>query len=104
MEKILREAYEAGFNEGQSKKVGVMCVLDFDEWYKDTNTQQRLGKLFAIPVVSEMLPTDEEIKRVMTTEHYSHDKGRYRKIRLDRIQGGKMIRDLIKKRLTGNVL
>jgi hypothetical protein len=50
----------------------------------------------------EVLPTDDEIKEIMTTSHYHHESGNYRKVRLDRIQGAKMIRDLIKKRIQEN--
>jgi hypothetical protein len=46
-----------------------------------------------------LFPTDEEIKEIFTTEHYSHTDGRYRKIRNDRIQGAKQMRDLIRSRL-----
>ena len=52
--------------------------------------------------VMAMLPTDEDIKEMMTTSHFHYEKGRYRKVRLDRIQGAKIVRDLIKKRLQGN--
>ena len=61
------------------------------------------GKALSITDVMAMLPTDEEIKQQMTTDHYHYDKGRYRKVRLDRIQGAKMIRDLIKQRIKGNL-
>jgi len=46
----------------------------------------------------EIFPSDDEIKKMMTKEHYNHDKGRYRRIYLDRVQGGKMVRDLIKEK------
>ena len=59
-------------------------------------------KKLRLGVVMDVLPTDEEIKEMMTTSHYHYETGHYRKVRLDRIQGAKMVRDLIKKRLTGN--
>ena len=70
---------------------------------KETETTDKAqnGNDFIADVMA-MLPTDEEIKNMMTTSHYHHETGHYRKVRLDRIQGAKMVRDLIKKRLTGN--
>jgi len=59
-------------------------------------------KKLGIADVMAMLPTDEEIKEIMTTNHYHYEKGHYRKVRLDRIQGAKIIRDLIKKKIEGN--
>jgi tmRNA-binding protein len=56
-------------------------------------------KYFSIKDIKSILPTDEEIKEVMTTTHFHHETGRYRKIRLDRIQGAKILRGLIEKRL-----
>ena len=61
-----------------------------------------VGKAGGIADVMAMLPTDEEIKEMMTTSHYHYETGHYRKVRLDRIQGAKMVRDLIKKRIQGN--
>ena len=70
---------------------------------KENNTldKPQNGNDFIADVMA-MLPTDEEIKNMMTTSHYNYETGHYRKVRLDRIQGAKMVRDLIKKRLTGN--
>lgn len=82
--------------------INELTDLEIEERVQDYMQQQ--FKFLNLPVVIAMLPSDEEIKQQMTTEHYCHDKGRYRKIKLDRIQGGKMIRDLIKQRIEGNLL
>lgn len=50
-------------------------------------------------VISKLLPTDKEIEELMTTVHYSQDIGRYRRLRLDRIEGGKKVKRLIIERL-----
>ena len=44
------------------------------------------------------VPSDEEIKEMFTTSHYHYEKGHYRKVRLDRIQGARQIREEIIKR------
>lgn len=45
---------------------------------------------------AKALPNDEEIKEMFTTEHFHYDRGRYYKVRLDRIQGAKILRDKIR--------
>ena len=47
----------------------------------------------------KILPSDEEIKETFTTTHYSYHQGRHRRVKLDRIQGGKVIRDQIKTKI-----
>ncbi len=41
------------------------------------------------------LPSDEEIKQAFESEHYNHDKGHYRKVKLDRIYGAKWMKEQI---------
>ena len=58
-----------------------------------------VGCLSDISLFELELPTDDEIREMMTTEHYHWEKGRYRRVRLDRIQGAKIMRDLVAERL-----
>ena len=42
-------------------------------------------------LIKEKLPSEEQIKEIFTTNHYHYEKGHYRRVRLDRIQGAKTI-------------
>ena len=42
-----------------------------------------------------LMPSDDEIKEMFTTPHYSQDIGHYKRVRFDRIQGAKVMRDKI---------
>lgn len=51
MKQILKEAFEAGFNEGQCKRADAACVLTFEEWYNDIINREGIEKLFDIYIV-----------------------------------------------------
>lgn len=52
--------------------------------------------------ILSLMPSDDDIKKMFTTEHSHYLDGRYYKIRLDRIQGAKIMRDLIVQKLKNN--
>ena len=47
--------------------------------------------------IKERMPSDEEIEKAFTTEHYHWEQGRHYKVRKDRIFGAKWLRSRLTK-------
>ena len=70
---------------------------------KDTFIEAAISDLRTLikQVEEERMPiiTDEEIEKEFTTQHYHWEKGRYYKVRKDRIFGAKWMREWFRNRM-----
>lgn len=68
------------------------CYVDYREYMLVAYEIDQLINQEVEKRIAERMPSDEEIGRAFTSEHYHWEKGRYYKVRKDRIFGAKWLR------------